>query len=440
MCWAEETSDSSITQPFNGSDIAFVLLASILVLAMVIPGLALFYGGLVRKKNILGVMMQCVSIAGLMTVIWSFYGYSLVFAPDLPGLGGFVGGFDFIAFQGITPTITASGPTFPAVGTIPRMAHFLFQMMFFIITPALICGAFAERMRFGAVCLFSILWGTFVYCPVAHWIWSDTGWFSEFNTVNPWCVAYDFAGGTVVHVTSGVSALVCACLVGNRLGFRQEPMPPHNLTYTAMGAMMLWLGWFGFNSGSALAANPLAVSAFMATHLAATTGLIGWAGMEWYRHGKASLLGACSGVVSGLVVITPACGTCSPGGAMWMGLFGGIACYFACTALKNAFRYDDSLDAFGIHGVGGLVGAVLTGVFATRMMRGGEAPLGLVDGNPSQVVNQIIVASVAVVYAAMVTVFLLKVIDWAMGLRVSQQAELQGLDIAEHGEEGYIFQ
>lgn len=341
--------------------------------------------------------------------------------------------------NGVLPTNSESGQTIPAVGTIPRMSHFMFQMMFFIITPTLICGAFAERLRFASVCWFSVLWGTFVYCPVAHWIWSDTGWFSEFNTTNPWCKAFDFAGGTVVHITSGVSALICAIIIGNRLGFRQEPMPPHNLTYTALGAMLLWLGWFGFNAGSALAANPLAVAAFTATHMAAASGLLGWSLMEWLSHGRVTLLGACSGAVAGLVVITPACGTCSPLSALLMGIMGGAVCYLACTRLKNAFQYDDSLDAFGIHGVGGLLGAILTGVFATRMMKGGTEPLGLIDGHPEQILYQVIAALVTALYAAFISVILLKIIDSSLGLRVSQQAELQGLDIAEHGEEGYIF-
>lgn len=436
---ANDVTTAQATQPFVAADIAFVLIATAMVLAMAIPGLALFYGGLVRRKNILSIMMQCVSLTGLMSVIWLLYGYSLVFAPDLPYSFGFVGGFDFVAMNGVLPTNAESGQTIPAVGTIPRMSHFMFQMMFFIITPTLICGAFAERLRFASVCWFSVLWGTFVYCPVAHWIWSDTGWFSEFNTTNPWCKAFDFAGGTVVHITSGVSALICAIIIGNRLGFRQEPMPPHNLTYTALGAMLLWLGWFGFNAGSALAANPLAVAAFTATHMAAASGLLGWSLMEWLSHGRVTLLGACSGAVAGLVVITPACGTCSPLSALLMGIMGGAVCYLACTRLKNAFQYDDSLDAFGIHGVGGLLGAILTGVFATRMMKGGTEPLGLIDGHPEQILYQVIAALVTALYAAFISVILLKIIDSSLGLRVSQQAELQGLDIAEHGEEGYIF-
>jgi Amt family ammonium transporter len=302
--------------------------------------------------------------------------------------------------------------------------------MFFIITPALICGAFAERMKFSTMCVFLVLWGTFIYCPVAHWVWAPSGWLFKKG-------ALDFAGGTVVHLISGVSALVCALLMGKRLGFGQEPMPPHNLTYTAMGAALLWVGWFGFNAGSAVGATPLAVSAFVSTHLATAAGVLAWSGAEWMQRGKPSILGACSGAVAGLVCITPAAGFVNPAYAMVMGLAGGIVCYLACTSVKNAFKYDDSLDAFGVHGVGGTLGALLTGVFATKAVN--SLGSGLVEGNGAQLVTQAIGAAASGALAIVGTVILLKVLDAVMGLRVPQEAEIQGLDLSQHGEEGYIF-
>ncbi len=423
---------------YNGADTAWVLICSALVLMMTAPGLALFYGGLVRKKNVLGVMMQCIFLMGIMSLIWAVYGYSLVFSTDMPGSGGFVGGGDYLLFNGIVPTITKAGHQIPVQGTLPKTVHFLFQMMFFIITPALICGGFAERMRFGAMVVFSILWGTLIYCPVAHWVWSDYGWFSEFNKT-PVFKAYDFAGGTVVHITSGFSALVCAIMLGKRLGYGQEPMPPHNLTFTFIGSAMLWVGWFGFNAGSALTAGHAAANAFLATHMAAAAGVVTWAGVEWAKRGKPSILGACSGAVAGLVCVTPACGTCSPMAGIILGVAAGLVCFFFCTTVKNTFKYDDTLDAFGVHGVGGLLGAILTGVYATRSLTGAELAVGLVDGNPIQVGYQAGAALAAIALAVVGTIVLLKLTDAVIGLRVNQSSELQGLDIAEHGEEGYIF-
>jgi Amt family ammonium transporter len=310
--------------------------------------------------------------------------------------------------------------------------------MFFIITPGLICGAFAERMKFSSMVLFSVLWGTLVYCPVAHWVWSAGGWCSEFNP-DANVKAIDFAGGTVVHVTSGLSALVCAVLLGKRLGFGQEPMPPHNLTYTCIGAAMLWVGWFGFNGGSALASDARAVNAFVTTHMAAAAGVVAWAGMEWIQRGKPSILGACSGAVAGLVCVTPACGSVTPMSGVLLGIAAGICCYFACTKLKNEFKYDDALDAFGVHGVGGMLGALLTGVFATQAVTGPNGLHGLIEGNGKQMIDQLAAIAASGFLAMAGTTVLLKIIDAAIGLRVSQAGELQGLDINQHGEEGYIF-
>lgn len=423
-------------EELNGADTAWMLVSSALVLMMTAPGLALFYGGLVRKKNILSVMMQCMFLMGLMSVVWALWGYSLAFSSDLPGLGGFVGGFEKVALNGVIPywDATRGEAVVPMSGSIPEAIFMVFQMMFFIITPALICGAFAERMKFSAMVVFSVIWGTFVYCPIAHWVWSEDGWLFS----GPYA-AFDFAGGTVVHISSGVSALVCALVLGKRLGFGQEPMPPHNLTYTFVGAAMLWVGWFGFNAGSALAANAAAANAFVATHLAAAAGVLAWAGAEWVLRGKPSILGACSGAVAGLVCITPACGTVTPLAAIILGLVAGIACFYACTTLKTGLGYDDSLDAFGVHGVGGTVGALLTGVFATRAITGDSAGSGLLEGNVGQFVNQAISVGAAAAIALIGTLIILKVLDAVMGLRVAQESEIQGLDLSQHGEEGYIF-
>jgi Amt family ammonium transporter len=427
-------------------DNAWMLTASALVLLMTAPGLALFYSGLVRKKNVLGVMMQCLFLMGLMTAIWALYGYSLAFGGTKgeTTFSPWIGNGDYLLMNNVQPTYVQGSGSLPGAvvmpmeGTIPRLTHMLFQGMFFIITPALICGAFAERMKFGTLVVFAILWGTLVYCPLCHWVW-DAGvlaFGSEYAKLG----ALDFAGGTVVHISSGVSALICALVMGKRLGFGHDPMPPHNLTYTVIGAAMLWVGWFGFNAGSALNASGLAASAFCATHFAAAAGAISWPAAEWMTRGKPTVLGACSGAVAGLVCITPASGYVQPMPALIIGLAAGLVCFFACTVVKSRFSYDDSLDAFGVHGVGGTLGAVLTGVFATRNVydvNQGQA-VGLLEGG-SLLGPQIGAAAVTWAYAAVVTFIILKLLDQTMGLRVSQQEEVQGLDYSQHGEEGYIF-
>ncbi len=404
----------------NSGNIAWMLVSSALVLMMTAPGLALFYGGLVRKKNILSVMMQCIFLMGMMSVLWALIGYSLAFGGDNP----YFGNLDHVLLNGVI----ADGEL-PVEEWVAKSIEFVFQGMFFIITPALICGAFAERMKFSTMCVFMILWGLFVYCPVCHWVWDGWMWDGPYH-------ALDFAGGTVVHISSGVSALVCAIVLGKRLGHGQEPMPPHNLTYTFVGTGLLWVGWFGFNAGSAVAADQFAVNAFVATHLAAASGVVAWSLMEWFRNGRPSILGACSGAVAGLVCITPGAGWVTPLSGIWMGLAAGVVCYYACTALKNTFKYDDSLDAFGIHGVGGTLGAILTGVFAAEAV--GGVP-GLLEGNGGQLVNQLISVVATVIPAVVVTFIVLKVLDPVMGLRVTQDQELKGLDVSQHGEEGYIF-
>lgn len=431
---------------------AWMLTSSALVLFMTAPGLAMFYGGLVRKKNVLGVMMQCVFLMGLMTVIWGTYGYSLAFG----GTDKYIGNADYLFMKGVqrhydastnsvvTPMFNEGQPF-----QIPRLTHMLFQGMFFIITPALICGAFAERMKFSTMVVFTILWGTLVYIPLAHWVWG--GGLLAFIPLKEGSTgngiaggALDFAGGTVVHISSGVSALVCALVMGKRFGYGKENMAPHNMTYTVLGAAMLWVGWFGFNAGSELASDGLASSAFCVTHFAAAAGALAWAGMEWITRGKPSVLGAASGLVAGLVCITPASGYVQPMPAIGMGVAVGIVCFLACTKLKSAFGYDDSLDAFGVHGVGGTLGAILTGVFATvdvcdtALVSDGK-PVGLVDGRTELLVGQLVAVGITWVLAIVATFIILKVLDAIMGLRVSEENEIQGLDLSEHGEEGYLF-
>jgi len=427
---------------------AWVLTSAALVLFMTAPGLAMFYSGLVRKKNVLGVMMQCIFLMGLMTVIWGLYGYSLSFGGDPKSsesiMLSLIGNGEYLVMANVERVWDTASETVktPMEGQIPRLSHMLFQGMFFIITPALICGAFAERMKFSTMVVFSILWATLVYCPLCHWVW-DQGILAYGS---PRAIAggsLDFAGGAVVHISSGVSALVCSLVMGRRLGFGSEAMRPHNLTYTTLGAAMLWVGWFGFNAGSQLGSDGVTSSAFATTHFSAAAGTLAWAGLEWFLRGKPSVLGACSGAVAGLVCITPAAGYVNPGPAMVMGLLAGGACFFACTKLKSIFKYDDTLDAFGVHGVGGTLGAILTGVFATRAAAdptvSGGKPLGMIDGGTELIVGQLVAVGITWILALFATFVLLKILDSTMGLRVSRDEELQGLDLSQHGEEGYIF-
>ncbi|MGW8256961.1 MAG: ammonium transporter, partial [Thermoguttaceae bacterium] len=404
------------------------------------PGLALFYGGLVRKNNVLSVIMQCICLMCLMTVLWAVYGYSLVFG----GNGPWIGDFRYLFMRGVNAVWTSNGPELPLYPqlSIPVMTHMLFQGMFFIITPALICGAFAERIKFSALVVLMVLWGTFIYCPLAHWLWG--GGFLQYGSPHAaeYCAggALDFAGGTVVHISSGVSALICALFLGKRLGYGDEPMPPHNLTYTALGAGMLWVGWFGFNAGSALMAGGLATCAFAATHFAAAAGGITWAALDWKLRGKPSVLGACSGVVAGLATITQAAGYVTLMPALLIGAIGAAFCYTACMKVKAYFGYDDSLDVFGVHGIAGTLGAILTGIFATRATGAcaDGLPLGLLEGG-HLLKAQLITVVVAWGLAIVGTYCILKVVDVVMGLRVARAAEIEGLDVSQHDEEGYIF-
>ncbi len=433
-----EKADAALLAGHN----AWMLTSCALVLFMTAPGLAMFYGGLVRRKNVLGVMMQCLFLMGMMTVLWALYGYSLSFGGD----GPYIGNADYVMMEGVQrewneETEEPDTPMYEVDGyhQIPRYTHMLFQGMFFIITPALICGAFAERMKFSAMVLFSILWGTLVYCPLCHWVWGGgiLAFGSDHAILNG---ALDFAGGTVVHISSGVSALLCAILIGKREGYGTADTRPHNLTYTVLGAAMLWVGWFGFNAGSELLSDHLTSSAFAVTHFSAAAGVLGWVAYEWLTTGKPSVLGAASGAVAGLVCITPAAGFVNPMPALIMGFVAGIVCALACGSLKGHFRYDDSLDAFGVHGVGGTLGAVLTGVFATRACWNiaGTEKLGMIEGG-SIMPGQLAAVAVTWVFSIVATFIILKVVDLAVGLRVTPTDEVKGLDLSEHGEEGYIF-
>jgi Amt family ammonium transporter len=418
----------------SAGDNAWMLVSAALVLLMTGPGLALFYGGLVRRKNVLSTMMHSFIMMGLITVLWAFVGYSLVFSEGVP----FIGGLKYAFLNGV-----GTDPNADYAGTIPQLTYMIYQLMFAVITPALISGAYAERIKFSAMVLFTTLWAFIVYFPMAHMVWGKGGFLNAY--LGGRIPTFDFAGGTVVHITSGVSALICALYLGKRVGYPQEAMKPHSLTLSVVGACLLWVGWFGFNAGSATAANGLASSAFVATHFATATAALGWMGAEWLKSGKPSMLGGISGAVAGLVAITPASGFVKPMPAMLIGLLAGIVCYLMVTAVKHVFGYDDALDAFGVHGVGGTLGALLTGVFATNVINnapinGKVIPLGLVDGNPGQILNQAIGVLVAVVLASVGTFVILKVCDVLIGVRVEPDVEEQGLDLSQHGEEGYFME
>lgn len=398
---------------------AWMLTSTALVLMMTIPGLALFYGGLVRKKNVLSMLMQSFAICCLVSVIWFVLGYSLSFKGD----GSFVGDFSAILLRGIGVSSLAGSTGH----TYPELTFMMFQMTFAIITPALIMGAVAERMKFSAMMVFAALWSVLVYAPVAHMVWAATGYFFKLG-------ALDYAGGAVVHINSGIAALVACLMLGKRIGFKTENMAPHNLVLTVIGAAMLWVGWFGFNAGSAYAADGRAAMAMTVTQIAAATAALAWMLAEWLVHKKPSVLGIATGAVAGLVAITPASGYVDPEGAFWIGLAGGVICFFTSTSLKKALGYDDALDVFGVHCIGGVTGALLTGVFATRAVMGGDAPMGLLEGNADIMVTQAFVVLVTLAYSGAVTAILLKAIDLVIGIRVETDVEREGLDIRLHGE------
>lgn len=431
-------------KPVMSGENVWLMMSAALVMFMTTPGLALFYSGLVRKKNVLSVFMQCIFLVAIMSVIWCLYGYSLAFGNG-KSIHWFIGGTDHVFMNGIArewneATQSPVTPMWRSEGNethVTMYAHMIYQCMFFVIAPAIMCGAFAERMKFHGMVAFSVLWGTFVYCPIAHWIWGG-GFLSYPNGLAGG--ALDFAGGTVVHVCSGVSAFVAAAVIGPRLGFGKDPMPPHNLTYTAIGASMLWFGWFGFNAGSGIGDSDIATSSFAVTHFAAASGAIGWWLIEWRMRGKPTVLGASTGLVAGLVCITPAAGFVHPISALIMGFIAGVACYFACGFAKRLAGHDDALDAFWIHGVGGIIGSLLTAVFATRACYniGHGNKLGLIEGG-WVMPGQLVAIAVTIAYSAAVSLVLLKIVDWTIGLRVTASDERQGLDVQQHGEEGYIF-
>ncbi len=416
-------SDTALAQDnsLDSGNTAWMLTATALVLFMTIPGLSLFYAGMVRSKNVLSVLMQCFAITSLMTVLWVFFLYSLAFT-DGGALNGFIGSLEKAFLIGITVDSLN--------GTIPETVYLTFQMTFVIITPALIVGAFAERMKFSALLWFMALWATLVYAPVCHWVWGG-GWMHKYGVL-------DFAGGTVVHINAGIAGLVAALMVGKRRGYPHVAMPPHNLTYTIIGASMLWVGWFGFNAGSQLAADGTAGMAMAVTQIATATAALGWMFTEWLHHGKPSVLGIASGAVAGLVAITPASGTAGPIGALMIGLASGVICFLSATKLKHWLGYDDALDVFGVHAVGGIVGALLTGVFAAEYL-GGAGFGGENATMGQQVMAQFISVIATISYTTIISFIILKLIDLTLGLRVNEEQETEGLDMALHNERGYII-
>ena len=446
LTWAQTATDataarlaaveSAVKSAQSAGDNAWMLVSAALVLMMTGPGLALFYGGLVRRKNVLSTMMHSFILMAVVTVIWAIYGYSLAFGDG----NSFIGGLQYFFLNHVG---AAPNPDYAA--TIPQQTYMIYQLMFAIITPALISGAYAERMKFSAMLIFTVLWTTIVYFPMAHMVWGKGGLLNA--ALGGKIPCFDFAGGTVVHITSGVSALVCALYLGRRRGYGAEPMKPHSLTYSFIGACLLWVGWFGFNAGSALAASPLATSAFVATHFGAAAAALGWILAEWVHNGKPSMLGGISGCVAGLVAITPASGFVKPFPAMLIGFAAGLLCFFMVTAVKARFGYDDSLDAFGVHGMGGTLGALLTGVFATSEVNDGfkdaagkTMALGLVDGHAGQVLNQSIGVLISWALAIVGSLVILKITDLLVGVRATFEDEEEGLDISMHGEEGYNFE
>jgi len=421
--------DQGVKAAQSSADNAWMLVSAALVLMMTGPGLALFYGGLVRRKNTLAIMMQSFLLMALISVMWALVGYSLCFG----GNGPVIGGFEHAFLRGVGAD---ANPDYAA--TIPQSTFMIYQLMFAIITPALITGATAERMKFSGTVLFLALWFLVVYAPLAHMVWGKGGFLNSSGGRFP---TLDFAGGTVVHISSGVSALVCALYLGKRTGYPKQPMPPHSLVLSFIGACLLWVGWFGFNAGSALASNGLATSAFVATHFATATAAISWSVAEWIKNGRASALGAISGAVAGLVAITPAAGFVGPMSALIIGFVAGFVCYWMVTKVKAMFGYDDALDAFGVHGAGGTIGALLTGVFATQAINpniyGEGKALGGLDGHWGQVGNQLVGVLIAWGVALIGTIVLLKITDLLIGLRVSEADEIEGLDVTQHGEEAY---
>jgi Amt family ammonium transporter len=405
----------------NSGDTAWVLTATALVLLMTIPGLAFFYGGLVRRKNVLSILMQCFIILCVISLQWMLFGYSLAFGPDFHGI---IGNLDWAGLKGVG---AAPNPAYAA--TIPHYVFMIFQCMFAVITPALIIGAYAERVKFSAFLVFTLLWATFVYDPLAHWVWGTGGWLKNIG-------AMDFAGGIVVHVSSGISALVLAIMLGKRVGYNHKPIRPHNLPFTVLGGALLWFGWFGFNAGSALAADGIAANAFVTTHAATAAAGLTWALIEWWHNGSPTILGAVTGAVAGLVAITPACGFVNPMNAMFIGMMVAVICYLAVAVIKAKLGYDDALDAFGVHGVGGTFGTIATGIFAQKAINAAGND-GLLFGNIHQFLVQGLLVIIAIVFAVVMTFIIFKIVDALIGMRVEENNEVVGLDLTQQSEAAY---
>ncbi|HAQ18332.1 MAG TPA: ammonia channel protein [Prolixibacteraceae bacterium] len=430
LLFAQETA-TAVPEPvpfIDSGNTAWMIVATALVMLMTIPGLALFYGGLVRQKNILNILMQCFILTAVITLEWVFFGYSLSFGSSTGALAPFIGGFDWAFLNGIGINDVSPYYISQATARIPHLLFVLFQCMFAVITPALIIGAYAERIKFRGFLIFSVLWAIFVYNPVAHWVWSADGWLYKMG-------ALDFAGGTVVHINAGIAALVMTLMIGTRRNYNNHPTAPHNIPLVVIGAALLWFGWFGFNAGSGLAADGLAISAFLSTHLATATAAFTWALLDWSINRKPTVIGICTGAVAGLVAITPAAGFVGVLGAVVIGVLVAVACFFMVSVVKHKFGYDDSLDAFGVHGIGGIIGALATGLLATPAIQSSYS--GLFYGNPKQLWIQLIATVSTIVFSGVMTFVLFKIVDKLFGIRANQKEEIAGLDISQHNEMAY---
>lgn len=407
---------------------AWMIVATALVMLMTIPGLALFYGGLVRQKNVLNILMQCFILTAVITLEWVFFGYSLAFSSSTGVLAPYIGGFDWAFLNGIGINDVSPYYISQATARIPHLSFVLFQCMFAVITPALIIGAYAERIKFKGFLIFSVLWAIFVYNPVAHWVWSADGWLFNLG-------ALDFAGGTVVHINAGIAALVMTLMIGNRRNYNNHPTAPHNIPLVVIGAALLWFGWFGFNAGSGLAADGLAISAFLSTHVATATAALTWALLDWTIYKKPTVIGVCTGAVAGLVAITPAAGFVGVFGAVVIGVLVAVVCFFMVSVVKHKLGYDDSLDAFGVHGIGGIIGALATGLLATPAIQSSYS--GLFYGNPKQFGIQLIATVATIAFSGVMTYIIFKIVDKTVGIRATQKEEIAGLDISQHNEMAY---
>jgi Amt family ammonium transporter len=428
ILFAQATATPAAVPYIDFGNTAWMIVATAMVMLMTIPGLALFYGGLVRQKNVLNILMQCFILTAVITLEWVFFGYSLAFGSSKGALAPFIGGFDWAFLNGIGINDVSPYYISQATARIPHLSFVLFQCMFAVITPALIIGAYAERIKFKGFLVFSILWAIFVYNPVAHWVWSADGWLFKMG-------ALDFAGGTVVHINAGIAALVMTLMIGSRRNYNNHPTAPHNIPLVVIGAALLWFGWFGFNAGSGLAADGLAISAFLATHVATATAAFTWVLLDWFRNEKPTVIGICTGAVAGLVAITPAAGFVGILGAVVIGILVSVVCFFMVSVVKHKYGYDDSLDAFGVHGIGGIIGAIATGLLATPAIQSSYS--GLFYGNPKQLWIQLIATATTIVFSGVMTYVIFKIVDKFVGIRATQKEEIAGLDISQQNEMAY---